>query len=158
LKDTTPKTLADRWIVSRAQALTASVTQLIEDYQFGEAGRQIYDFFWSDYCDWYVEIAKVQMQGDEAKERRAGIFRAVLDLSMCLLHPFMPYVSEEVWQLLYEGEEERPASALIVAPWPQADLPQRNLSAETEFARLQDIITRIRDARKQMEVEASKRI
>jgi valyl-tRNA synthetase len=158
LEETTPKTLADRWILSRALGLTASVTQLIEDYQFGEAGRQMYEFFWSDYCDWYLEIAKVQMQGDEARESTAGILRAVLDLSARLLHPFMPYVSEEVWQHLYEGEDERPAAALIVAPWPQADLAQRDLSAETEFARLQDIITRIRDARKQMEVEANKRI
>ncbi len=158
MEETTPKTLADHWILSRMQALTASVTQLMEDYQFGEAGRQIYDFFWSDYCDWYLEIAKVQMQGEEARESTAGILRAVLDQSMRLLHPFMPFVTEEVWQHLYAGEEARPAPALIVAPWPQADLTQRNLSAEAEFGRLQEIITRIRDARKQMEVEASKRI
>ncbi len=159
LEATTPLTLADRWIVSRAQELTASVSKLIDEFQFGEAGRQIYDFFWSDYCDWYLEIAKVQLQGNEAeRERTAGILRALLDRSMCLLHPFMPYVTEEVWQHLFEGEAERPTAALIVAAWPQTDASQRDLSAETDFSRLQEIITRIRDARKQMGVEAARRV
>jgi valyl-tRNA synthetase len=158
LEATTPQTLADRWIVSKAQELTASVTRLIDDFQFGEAGRQIYDFFWSDYCDWYLEIAKVQLQGDEAaRETTAGILRALLDRSMRLLHPFMPYVTEEVWQHLFEGAESRPA-ALIIADWPQADESQRDQTAEADFSRLQEIITRIRDARKQMGVEAARRI
>src|SRR5205807_3438490 len=91
----------------------------IEEFQLGEAGRQINDFFWSDYCDWYVEIAKVQMQGDEQTRRStAAILRAVLGQSMRLLHPFMPFVTEEVWQYLYRTSEpdttQWPASALIV--------------------------------------------
>ena len=82
---------------------------MIEDFQFGEAGRQIHEFFWSDYCDWYVEIAKVQMQGDdEARNSTAGILRAVLDQSLRLLHPFMPFVTEEVWQHLYRSSEANP--------------------------------------------------
>src|SRR5205807_6463622 len=116
-------TLADRWILSRLARLTSEVTRLIEEFQLGEAGRQINDFFWSDYCDWYVEIAKVQMQGDEQTRRStAAILRAVLDQSMRLLHPFMPLVTEEVWQYLYPTSEPDsthwPAAALIVAPWP----------------------------------------
>jgi valyl-tRNA synthetase len=159
LEATTPRTLADRWIVSKAQELTASVTRLIDEFQFGEAGRQIYDFFWSDYCDWYLEIAKVQLQGDKiAREGTAGILRAVLDQSMRLLHPFMPYVTEEVWQHLYEGEADRPAPALIVAPWPVADESLRDPAAEAGLIRLQEIITRIRDTRKQMGVEAARHI
>src|SRR5579883_3048793 len=159
LEATMPQTLADRWILSKAQELTASVTRLIEEFQFGEAGRQIYDFFWSDYCDWYLEIAKVQLQGDEAaREQTAAILRAVLDRSMRLLHPFMPYVTEEVWQQLYVDEDKRPAPALIVAPWPTADERQRDSAAEEDMSRLQEIITRIRDTRKQMGVEAARRI
>ena len=101
-----PQTLADRWILSRLAQLTNEVTRLIDDFQLGEAGRQIHDFFWSDYCDWYVEIAKVQMQGDEqARHATAGILRAVLDQSMRLLHPFMPFVTEEIWQHLYRTSE-----------------------------------------------------
>jgi len=158
-RDRASWTLADRWIVSRAQRLTREVTRLIEDYQFGEAGRQIFEFFWSEYCDWYLEIAKVQLQEGGARRRvTADLLRALLDRSMRLLHPFMPFVTEEVWQHLYAGVRERPADALIVAPWPQASPEQENACAEAEFALLQEIITRIRDARAQMGVEPARRI
>ena len=111
IDDLKPRTLADRWILSRFEHLTSNATRLIEDFQFGEAGRQINEFFWSDYCDWYVEIAKVQMQGDDdARRSTAGILRAVLDQSLRLLHPFMPFVTEEVWQHLYRSSEANPAS------------------------------------------------
>src|SRR5262249_28988625 len=101
-----PKSLADRWIVSRAQRLTAEVTRLIEEYQFGEAGRQIFEFLWSEYCDWYIEISKTQLADAAQRERTAGILRAVLDRALRLLHPFMPFVTEEVWQHLYAGVPE----------------------------------------------------
>ncbi len=158
-----PQTLADRWILNRLARLTASVTQLIEDYQFGEAGRQINEFFWSEYADWYIEISKVQMQGSEEMRRNtAGILRAVLDTTMRLLHPFMPFVTEEVWQTLYRTSEPNtanwPAPALIVAPWPQVNVTALDEQAESEFGLLQEVITRIRDARNQMNVEPARRI
>jgi len=158
-----PQTLADRWILSRLARLTSEVTRLIEEFQLGEAGRQIYEFFWFDYCDWYVEISKVQMQGDEQlQSTTAGILRAVLDQSLRLLHPYMPFVTEEVWQYLYRTSEPNPenwpASALIVAPWPYADLLFVDDEAEREFGLLQEVITRIRDARNQMNVESARRI
>jgi len=160
---TQPTTLADRWILSRLARLTADVTRLIEDFQLGEAGRQINEFFWSDYCDWYLEIAKVQMQGDEQSRRStAGILRAVLDASMRLLHPFMPFVTEEVWHYLYrvcEPDAARwPASALIVAPWPQTNGAAIDDEAEQHFGLLQEAITRIRDARNQVNVEPARRV
>jgi valyl-tRNA synthetase len=163
LQEVQPRTLADRWILSRLNGLIQNVTRLIDDFQLGEAGRQINDFFWSDYCDWYVEIAKVQMQGDEeARKSTTGILRAVLDQSLRLLHPFMPFVTEEVWQYLYRTSERDtrlwPASALIIAPWPQADIRERDEQAEQEFALVQEVITRIRDARNQMNVESARRI
>ena len=158
-----PRTLADRWILSRFEQLTKSATRLIEDFQFGEAGRQINEFFWSDYCDWYVEIAKVQMQGDEqAQHATAGILRAVLDQSLRLLHPFMPFVTEEVWQYLYQFSQPDnaswPASALIIAQWPQYNAALVNAEAEQQFSLVQQVITRIRDARNQMNVEPARRI
>jgi valyl-tRNA synthetase len=158
-----PRTLADRWILSRLARLIGSVTQLIDDYQFGEAGRQINEFFWSEYADWYIEIAKVQMQGGEQmRYSTAGILRAVLDMSMRLLHPFMPFVTEEVWQDLYRTSEPNPAnwpaSALIVALWPQVNFAAIDEQAESEFGLLQEVITRIRDARNQMNVEPARRI
>ncbi|MBE3560461.1 MAG: valine--tRNA ligase [Ktedonobacteraceae bacterium] len=158
-----PRTLADRWILSRFERLALSVTRLLNDFQLGEAGRQIHDFFWSDYCDWYVEIAKVQMQGDEeARHTTAAILRAVLDQSMRLLHPFMPFVTEEVWQHLYRICEQNtarwPAPALIVASWPQFDARLLDNEADQQFGLVQEVITRIRDARNQVNVEAARRI
>ena len=158
-----PKTLADRWIVSRAQRLSLDVTRLLDEYQFGEAGRQIFEFLWSEYCDWYIEVSKTQPQDTAQRERTAAILRAVLDRALRLLHPFMPFVTEEVWQHLYAGvpEDARPAPALILAPWPAdpaAMRAQLDETAEEEFALLQEIVTRIRDARKQAEVEPARRI
>ena len=163
IEDLQPRTLADRWLLSRFQQLTASVTRLMDDFQFGEAGRQIHDFFWSDYCDWYVEIAKVQMQGDgQARCTTAGILRAVLDQTMRLLHPFMPFVTEEVWQHLYRTSEPDkacwPATALIIASWPQFNASQVDMTAEQQFDLVQQVITRIRDARNQMNVEPARRV
>ncbi|GAC1655728.1 MAG: valine--tRNA ligase [Ktedonobacteraceae bacterium] len=158
-----PQTLADRWILARLAHLTQNVTRLINEFQLGEAGRQINEFFWSDYCDWYVEIAKVQMQGDEqARLATAGILRTVLDQSLRLLHPFMPFVTEEVWHYLYSTSEPNhehwPASALIVAPWPHANIAAIDDDAEQQFGLVQEVITRIRDARNQTNIEPSRRI
>jgi valyl-tRNA synthetase len=103
------------------------------------------------------------MQGDEAARRAtAGILRAALDQSLRLLHPFMPFLTEEVWQYLYRTSEpdlERwPTSALIIAPWPQADIQAVDGEAEEQFGLLQEIIVRIRDARNQVNVEPSRRV
>ena len=158
-----PATLADRWILSRLAKLTQEVTRLIDEFQLGEAGRQINDFFWSDFADWYLEIAKVQLQGDETSRlTTTGILRAVLDQSMRLLHPYMPFVTEEVWQHLYRTcepyEDHWPASALIVAPWPVANVRAIDVVAEQTFGLLQEVIIRIRDARNQMKVEPARRV
>ncbi len=163
IEEVYPRTLADRWILSKLARLTQNATHLIEDFQLGEAGRQINEFFWSDYCDWYVESAKVQMQGSEEERRNtAGILRAVLDCSLRLLHPYMPFVTEEVWHNLYsigEPNKERwPASALIIASWPKTNERALDDDAEQRFALLQEVITRIRDARNQMGVEQARRI
>jgi valyl-tRNA synthetase len=151
-----PKTLADRWILSRLARLNSETTRLMEDYQFGEAGRQLFEFFWSEYCDWYLEVAKRQLQDAKLRESTAQILRSALDTALRLLHPFMPFLTEEVWGHLWAEEpaDQRPASALIIASWPSLDAEaQARLSdatAEEEFALLQEITTRIRDARKQI--------
>ncbi len=155
-----PKSLADRWIVSRAQRLTSEVTRLVNEYQFGEAGRQIFEFLWSEYCDWYIETAKAQLHDAAQRERTAHILRGVLDRALRLLHPFMPFVTEEVWQHLYAdvAEERRPAPALMVARWPSVDSSQIDDAAEADYMLLQAIISSIRDARKQAEVEPGRRV
>ncbi len=158
------------------------MTQLMNEYQFGEAGRQMYDFFWSDFCDWYLEIAKVQMTGDAtARATTAAILRAVLDRSLRLLHPFMPFVTEEVWQYLIgaggidgietdrqaggpsangasHGEITMPRPALIAARWPEANPRQIDESALADFALLREMTTRMRDARSQLNIEQARRI
>ncbi|GAC1300473.1 MAG: valine--tRNA ligase [Ktedonobacteraceae bacterium] len=163
INEVQPRTLADRWILARLARLTAQVTLLIEQFQLGEAGRQVKEFFRSDYCDWYLEISKVQLQGDEeARRATAGILRAVLDQSLRLLHPYMPFVTEEVWQYLYltcqPNQQSWPATALIIAPWPEANAQAVDDEAEQQFNLLQEIIVRIRDARNQVNVENSRRI
>jgi valyl-tRNA synthetase len=158
-----PKSLADKWIVSRVQGLTVEATRLLDEYQFGEAGRQIYDFIWSAYCDWYLEIAKIQLRDPAQAERTAQILRSVLDRALRLLHPFMPFVTEEVWQHLWADtpKGQWPAEALIVAPWPEtsvAAVRHHDPKAEADFALVQEIVTRIRDARREAEVEPARRI
>ena len=159
-----PRTLADRWILSRLARLTGDVTRLIEDFQFGEAGRQINEFFWSDYCDWYLEIAKVQMQGDEqsaAHHGRHPARRARPESCACCIRscPLSPKRSGSTFTAPASRDQERwPASALIVAPWPQVNSAAIDDEAEQHFSLLQEIITRIRDARNQMNVEPARRI
>ncbi len=107
----------DRWILSRHNRLMGEVNRLMEGYQFGEAGRQIYEFLWGEYCDWYIEASKVALYGNDekAKERTRHVLVYVLERALRLLHPFMPFVTEEIWQHLpHEG------GSLIIAPWPEA--------------------------------------
>src|ERR1043165_5969553 len=100
-------TLADRWILSRYNRLVAEVDRLMRAYNFGEAGRQIQEFLWSEFADWYVEIAKVQLEGDAAQETTRGVLYSVLEGSLRLLHPFMPFVTEEAWQYLTADERRK---------------------------------------------------
>jgi valyl-tRNA synthetase len=149
--------LADRWIVSRLEVLTADVTRLIEDFQFGEAGRQTYEFFWSEYCDWYLEIAKIQLRtaderGDAAaREATLGTLLGVLDRALRLLHPYMPFITEEIYQHL-PGHGE----ALIIAPWPQAG--PRDEAAERAMGVVIDLVSGIRTARAELNIEPRRRL
>jgi valyl-tRNA synthetase len=145
--------LPDRWIISRHNQLVANVTRLMEGYQFGEAGRQIYDFLWSEFCDWYIEMSKIRLHGTDVRAgmtaRRVLVY--VLERTLRLLHPFMPFITEEVWQHLpHEGP------ALIVADWPEVgDIDEK---AEEQMALLMDIIRAIRNARREYNVEPGRRI
>jgi valyl-tRNA synthetase len=111
-----PKQLADRWILSRLAGLTRQVTGGIDAFEFGEVARRLYDFFWNEFCDWYIELAKGRLSGS-ADERREvqQVLVFTLDVALRLLHPFMPFITEEIWQRL-PGHDE--AALLLVATWP----------------------------------------
>src|SRR5450759_72592 len=162
-------TLADSWIWARLQALVADVERLFQGYQYGEAGRQIYDFFWSEFADWYVEVAKLQMaQGGDRAFYTASTLVRVLDTCLRLLHPFTPYITEELWghlrgAALAHSPEFTPAGgwpeALIIAPWPEAQQPEGwEAQKIAEFSLVQDVIRAIRNVRTDKKVTPGKRI
>ena len=151
-----PKKLytSDKWILNRFNNVTAAVTENLEKFELGMAVSKLYDFIWDDFCDWYIELAKIRMNG--ADEESADSARRVLVWTMSntlkLLHPFMPYITEEIWQTLpHDGE------ALIVAKWPEYDealsFPQEAKNLENVMA----LIRTIRTRRNEMNVPPSKK-
>jgi valyl-tRNA synthetase len=159
-------TAADQWILTRLSQVMASADRLLDNYLFGEAGRQVYDFLWGDLADWYVEVAKVQLnQGGAAAWTTLAVLQRVLDHSLRLLHPYIPFVTEETWQQLKQAfvtadlgiapVEGWPA-ALIVADWPQAGVAYPETAAD--FERLRDLVRNIRAARADNGVEPGKHI
>lgn len=161
-------TLADSWVWARRQALVRDVERLFQGYQFGEAGRQIYEFFWSDFADWYIEIAKQQLEqgGQCAYTTAYGLVR-VFDTCLRLLHPFIPFVTEELWGHMKRAVLSSPLAAdlpdwpeaLIIAPWPEVKAEENwEAAALSEFSLLQDIIRSVRNLRAEKNVKPGKRI
>jgi valyl-tRNA synthetase len=149
---TEPYTLADRWIISRYHRVQMDVDRLLGSFNLGEAGRQIQTFFWEELADWYIEVAKVQLEGDEQRQRLTRtVLYTVLEGSMRLLHPYMPFVTETAWQHLTGGALGK---ALIIAEYPRGDEGALNAEVERDFAQVQDIVSGIRNARNEMGVEA----
>jgi valyl-tRNA synthetase len=160
-------TLADSWIWARMQQLIRDVERLFQTFQYGEAGRQIYEFFWSDFADWYVEIAKQQMKRDDSREQTISTLAQVLDISLRLLHPFTPFITEELWGHLRRSLLDSPTSnlakdwpeALIVARWPEPrPLEGWEESKAADFALLQEIVRAIRNLRAEKNVSPAKRL
>ncbi len=146
-------TLSDRWIISRHNRLTETVSRLMETYQYGEAGRQIYEFLWGEYADWYVEIAKIRLYGTDARAQATArrVLVHVLDRTLRLLHPFMPFVTEAAWQHLPHMDH-----SLMVVTWPApGDVDEE---AEAAMQRVMDAIRAIRNARAEYDVEPARRI
>lgn len=110
-------TIADKWILDKLNSTAKEINENIKDFRIGETAHILYDFFWNSYCDWYVEIAKIQLQDESLKLNTQRVLRYVLDMSLRMLHPIMPHITERVWQLLPHLDCET-ASALIVAEYP----------------------------------------
>jgi valyl-tRNA synthetase len=149
-------TLEDRWILSRFNRAVADVNDALETYRFHEAANRIYDFFWGEFCDWYLELIKPRLNFEEGTARitaQAACANLVnlFDGALRLLHPVMPFITEEIWQALYEGKA--PFKSIALAAFPQADERQFDLAAETEMSILQDLIVSVRNLRAELKVE-----
>jgi valyl-tRNA synthetase len=147
-----PKSLADRWILSRYNQTARQVTQMLEDYQLGEAGKLLQEFVWSEYCDWYIEASKTALKSDAPGTREATLAtaRGVLDGILRLLHPYMPFLTEELWQHLHGWPSQNADIAtneqsIMKAEWPTPG--ETDEEAERDFSLLMDIVQGIRNAR-----------
>jgi valyl-tRNA synthetase len=155
--------LDDRWILSRLNRLIAGVTELFDSYQYGEAGRRINEFLWSEFCDWYIEACKIRLYGHDiaARATAQATLVSVLERALRLLHPFMPFVTEEIWQHLKAGwpsGERSWDASLMIAPWPGVEESQLDDGAEGDMVLLMDLIRQIRNARAEFDVTPGKRV
>jgi valyl-tRNA synthetase len=162
LLDTRRWELPDRWIVSRLNRLIADATELFDSYQYSEAGRRINEFLWSEFCDWYIEACKIRLYGDDEEARAVAqaVLVTTLEMALRLLHPYMPYVTEEIWQHLkaaWPGSEGW-AESLMITPWPEADEARFDDEAEGDMALLMDLIRQIRNARAEFDVTPGRRV
>ncbi|WP_066294608.1 valine--tRNA ligase [Bacillus sp. FJAT-29937] len=149
------KSVADKWILTRLNETIETVTRLSDRYEFGEVGRVLYNFIWDDFCDWYIEMAKLPLYGENeaAKKTTRSILAYVLDNTMRLLHPFMPFITEEIWQNLPHAGE-----SITVAEWPKVNAEFTDTRAAGEMKLLVEIIRSVRNSRAEVNTPLSKKI
>ena len=151
-----PYTLADKWILSRLAHTEKEVTDLLGRFELGEAGRLVYEFIWGEFCDWYIELAKPRLYNKENAEERATaqhVICEVLSSSMKLLHPYMPFITEEIWQCLpHEGD------SIMVAAWPESDEQLFDAEAESAMNAIMEAIKAIRNMRAEVNVAPGKKV
>lgn len=148
-------TLADTWILSRFNRLVSEIDREFEAYNFSEVAKALHEFFWSDFCDWYVELSKLRLYGKDSDERATAqyVLWKVLEQSLRLLHPLMPFITEEIWQRLpHQGR------SITVAPWPVAEPALIDLEAEGSMNALRDIITTLRRLRSELGLPPGARV
>ncbi len=146
--------IADKWVLSKLNNLIVEVTENLERYELGIAVQKVYDFIWDTYCDWYIELTKARLYSEDAGRKQTAIqvLVYVLDQVLRLLHPFMPFITEEIWQSLpHEGE------ALIVAQWPQYNEALAFKAEEAQMESVMNAIRAIRNRRTEMNVPPSKK-
>ena len=155
MPDTAKFDLADGWIFDRLNHTVSEVIRLFDDYQFGEAGRELYNFIWNDFCDWYIEMAKVALNGndEELKARKQDNLIWILDQILRLLHPIMPFVTEKLWlSMSHDGE------SIMVAKYPEAHAEFENEQARHDMAFLIEIIKAVRNIRTEVNAPLSSSI
>ena len=151
-----PQTLEDRWIFSLFNRVSKDVNEALATYRFHEAANRIYDFFWGAFCDWYLELIKPRLNFELAGNREdarttCANLVSIFEASLRLLHPIMPFITEEIWQAMYEGKP--PVKSIALAGYPQAEDMQIDIAAEVEMAILQDLIVSIRNIRAELKIE-----
>ena len=158
-------TLEDRWILSRLSTVTQQVTEALEEYRYSEAARTLYGFAWDDFCDYYIEMAKVRLSGNDGQTTAQRVLAHSLDTLLRLLHPMIPFVTEEIWQLLGQAAPRRgldttdePSTFLMAAPWPSV-LPQwQDEQTEQRFERFKDVLRALRRIRADQNISKRKPI
>ena len=147
--------LEDKWILSKLQTASKLINENMEKYELDAAAKLAYEFFRGDFCDWYVEIAKTRVYGQEGSDKVVAqwVLRHVLDKGLKMLHPFMPFITEEIWQKLQTGEE-----TIMLSDFPKEEKEFINIEAEKEFDYLKEVISAIRNIRGEANVSPSKKI
>jgi len=155
-KELKPTDLHSRWILSRMQTWTEEIDEHLKSYRFSDYAREIYEYIWNEFCDWYIEMAKPSLQADDGsreKEETLTVLWHVLGGLLKMLHPIMPFVSEEIWQAMPGNEE-----TIMYAPWPRQNKELIDKKAEEEMETLQSLIKSIRNIRQEMNIPPGRKI
>jgi valyl-tRNA synthetase len=152
--------IEDRWLLSRLAATTQAVTEQLEGYRFSEAARTVYDFTWSEFCDWYVEMSKRRLRDEAARPTAQRVLAGALDAILRLAQPLMPFVAESLWQALNEAAFERglpapepSAESVCIAPWPRFPPEWQDAATETRVGRMQALVRAVREVRNRYSVD-----
>ncbi|HLS36596.1 MAG TPA: valine--tRNA ligase [Bacillota bacterium] len=149
------KSLADKWILTRLNETIEKVTSNTDKYEFGEAGRHLYNFIWDDFCDWYIEMAKIPLYNgtEEEKHTTRSVLAYVLDMTMRMLHPYMPFITEEIWQQLpHDGE------SITIASWPKVKGEFHDEESVRQMDRLVSIVRSVRNIRAEVDTPLSQKV
>jgi len=146
-------TFADQWILSKVNNLINSITQKIENNELSLAAKELYEFVWHDFADWYLEIAKFQKENSKIQQQTSGLLRIILEKCLKMLHPFIPFVTETINIQLNRIGDKKFSDLLIIAKWPQTDKKMIDSQIEKEFRKIKDIVTKIRKWRKDERIE-----
>lgn len=145
--------IEDRWILSRLARSVRTVEEAIDSYDFPSAAKTIYSFFWNEFCDWYIESIKPRLNGGGRDRTIAqNVLVRILDSSLRMLHPFMPYITEELWQRLPDSK-----GVLIASEWPEFDESDFDVSSENEFSKIMEMVRGIRNVKAEMNIPPSSR-
>jgi len=152
------ESLQDRWILSRFNRVAREIEDALNAYRFHEAAHVVYHFFWGEFCDWYIELLKPRLASTHTGQARAAFANVVsmFEAALRLLSPFMPFITEELWHAVYDGNP--PAQSIALAAYPKPDQSQIDTAAETEMAVLQDLIAAVRNIRTELKVDRKQKL